>query len=1719
MAKGVAEEYSSSLADLTVNSKPLINMLTMLAEDYREHSPTIVRTVEAHLQKVPGDIKLPVLYLIDSIVKNVGKEYVSLFTQNIVSTFCSVFEQVDEKIRSQMFKLRQTWNEVFPAKKLYALDARVHSIDPAWPITAPPPHGRIHVNPKFLNPASNNTTLLNQPPTPETSTGSITTIADSAMREELLKKQKELLELQKRKVELELLQTKAILEEQQKKLENQTAGLKVETAHQPTTSSRTKSSPHNEIPEIPAPKPRSTKPEEPKPEKPKIESTRRRDPRLNSRKESADPRLNSRKENSQKSSTHYQPVNPSTVSKILPSHSTSHKEEAKPAPLDPPKKSNEKSTGSSSRHQRKRSDKSKKHKEHKPRMQVLFGDSPENKAPEKNQNSTSKSVSKHIDISIEIGESGAQNTNDDVNARVSSSVTYKRELSQPIEFNVRQRRVRKAPIQEEAPPVIPEVTEHPRENDNISQSNVIDTTTFDITEAKPVSTETEPVPMDVDEKLKDEPVQETKPVEILPKIFKIDETPIFHAPKESESVVFMGESRPNDLAVNACGDTDLRLLPPQSKSEPEQPPEKKSKADMHKLFGEEDVDLRKSLVPPPPPPPIISKSDLEFSEGWANIKRSNPERINSGKSPKKRKSLVSSPRSSIFKKKETEEVQTQDTMETDVEDRNHSLYIIMKEAEEQLKNETITYAQYNQMLKGVMSMNEESKLQEAIMKDELERIDSPESESNSSVDVQHHFEKDVPSPSAESNDSYRSHSTICEGKSGTDDNLSEQSKTSNDTTENSEKDHGSDGSRRRSRFKNHEPFHRTKSSRHNRYYNQNDPPFFVDSNKPWMARHQPPAFVHRPRKEPGYRWSFQPHRQKAEYSIITPPNRMRAPRHHPEISLPPADPAVLELINTDPMTYVNVGNSTKEVRFYGENAIIMLDWDDPRDLMFQPGSRRVFIDGADVLTLQFNAPYREITLNYGLRIRIRLGAPTRELFIDGRFYDIKFGGPPIEVNLGGQTHLIQLEGPLPFLQIGPTKRTDLVAGKVNLIVDGKIDNMFPVYLDAKPQKFEINSVPFIIRFVEALQTVVINGQPLKIQFGGIPVPIFFQGERHFLRLSSLPPGINPGYVNILNMEGGRLPTPPPPRIPPPPIINDVPPLAPPAFMSQAKPYEFQTNPQPAFLSAAPYTQYSVTSTSTSDKPVDVLTSLMPPPVPRFALQNYIVEPCQEAPVSSATTSTTAAPTVANIGTPSIDVIELYQKLVAMGVVSPLKDKEEPEDKMAIKPVDFSKPETLKLKQAGLISRLYSGIQCSSCGVRFSPEQTVKYSQHLDWHFRQNRRERNSTRIAQSRKWNYDVSDWIQYQEIEDDEDRAQSWFEIQDKRVAGEEEEETLEPTVPAKGFGENPCCIVCRDKFDQFFNEDKEEWQLKRAVCVDDKLYHPLCLKDEQESNGRNIGPVMMPVPEVEDEPIETIDLEATGDSCEEEKTNIETIDIDSSKSPEEEETSERTPIEEPEDTPQEEVPSEEKIGEEEKIPDEAEEEKMITETVDEKDENSDDDILEIEVIKPHIESYDILDDDDEEDEIAEVEKMEEDKKSDTNEEIKDNPEENDIEIRTNVVVKTEPVDLINPNTMANTSHINETIYLDGNSEITAPKILLPKKIKINISSVLSKNTDDATNNVSSLNEDTESGITFDYTEPLPPGEEVFTGRLKPRLIGNRMFEMPPVSKGKEMSGLCSIM
>ena len=64
----------------------------------------------------------------------------------------------------------------------------------------------------------------------------------------------------------------------------------------------------------------------------------------------------------------------------------------------------------------------------------------------------------------------------------------------------------------------------------------------------------------------------------------------------------------------------------------------------------------------------------------------------------------------------------------------------------------------------------------------------------------------------------------------------------------------------------------------------------------------------------------------------------------------------------------------------------------------------------------------------------------------------------------------------------------------------------------------------------------------------------------------------------------------------------------------------------------------------------------------------------------------------------------------------------------------------------------TALQCKNCGLRFSSSQSDSeaYSQHLDWHFRIKRKEKDNAKKAESRRWYFEKVDWIISDEIEDE---------------------------------------------------------------------------------------------------------------------------------------------------------------------------------------------------------------------------------------------------------------------------------------------------------------------------------------------------------------------------------
>ncbi|XP_063684711.1 pre-mRNA cleavage complex 2 protein Pcf11-like [Bolinopsis microptera] len=146
------KDYKASLSDLKGNSKPLINTLSIVAGENRKFGKAITETIENHLIKASGTHKLPCLYLVDSIIKNVGAPYIEHISKCVVRMFTNTFTEGDETVRKALFKLRLTWKDIFTVNKLKDLDASVHEIDTNWPKIheSEASSTTVHINPNFL---------------------------------------------------------------------------------------------------------------------------------------------------------------------------------------------------------------------------------------------------------------------------------------------------------------------------------------------------------------------------------------------------------------------------------------------------------------------------------------------------------------------------------------------------------------------------------------------------------------------------------------------------------------------------------------------------------------------------------------------------------------------------------------------------------------------------------------------------------------------------------------------------------------------------------------------------------------------------------------------------------------------------------------------------------------------------------------------------------------------------------------------------------------------------------------------------------------------------------------------------------------------------------------------------------------------------------------------------------------------------------------------------------------------------------------------------------------------------------------------------------------------------------------------------------------------------------------------------------------------------------
>ncbi|XP_073846203.1 pcf11 cleavage and polyadenylation factor subunit isoform X2 [Musca autumnalis] len=1561
----VAEEYLSSLSDLNCNSKPLINMLTMLAEENIEYAPVIVKVVEQHIAKVPPEFKLPILYLIDSIVKNVKGTYVQLFSQCIVTLFCGVFEKVNEKIRERMYALRQTWNEVFSAQKLYALDVKVKKLDNNWPITAKQPS--IHVNPIFL----------------KTATQAIPTEMEKILQD----KTRELLELKKRKLELELEATKKHLEEQEKQFSKtaegvlppvdalvvasalQTVGMRAPNAatmagqvmpgmaagymggqnvainplrppmyHQQNVRSFRPNLHHpgmlNEQVQQVIPPGMVNKPRVHPVNSALISSVRQRDPRL----------LRQQQQQQQQQQHHQQTTSASvptstTTSQMSSSHATadhsdslakqtnrnerSHKGSRSKSPT---RSSSSTSVAGGSRSSSSRSSKSSSRDKERDRKRSDSKGSSSSSTFSSNAERKKSSASSYSSSSYSKSDS-KQSTKCDKDAFEIAplSSAFKRKSSSPSSSPSKSRDSKRSnkssrsgrsktssrsPSPESAAESYKDSGTHSRRMSTTSSSSSMMASSPE-KQRLPKITDNEAAAAadsgaeDTKSKLVDTTAAAaagaaaasssaniTDKKKSTEKLLSDDHSSSSASPplEKHEKVTDMdtttaANSQLVDDHVSKDQhhhDEDAKKRPLAPIKDEEEPLAKKSKpTKLDNLFGSEDVDLRQ-LMPPisgsateetAPPPPSFKVSANEPNENWDNVKTD----ATSKQTSSNKKSSLDDVRAKLAKTAKLNKMLKLDKSNRDLDQRNKLAELQMNEdtqeandekirtmiaqAQELLESKSINQDQYKNLVKTVMSINEDNKLKEAKRRESLNtfkdkiNVNNSNNDDGASNDSERNAARDavlrkrIPkinkAAATISNELSNSESPQSTGESGG--NVVDEPMRNIDdkhNTDSNEEQNIRGNNRRDKRGKISKWGDRVVEPPPNNMMpggpmpggpmQQQRPPW--NNMMPQNKRGGPPGGVgpmgFRPNMPPNSRppWpmgggnNMPPHFGKGGPGPMgggpmrggMPPMGGGPPP--PPAIAPPMIPKPCNSIDNpqeDIVRTITIDGCAKEIRFYDDIAIVFMEVDQPREIGFQNGQRTIYIDNYEPITLQFNHDYKPVTLD-GETFNLRFGSPSRELFIDEHWYEIYFGGPPITVPIRNKLHMLKAEGPPPQVNIGSLRR-DLVVGKINMIVDAH--NVIPLFLDARIQTFRLGDVEHTVQFADNLLTVLLDGAPTRVEYGGLPKSLYLGANKYFIRFGALPQGVVAGKVHIKDMI----------------YVETKPPVS--SELTAA------TNTNPLTTEAALNQQAEL------QKPTEPTVPILP----AAALSNLNIDELFQKLVSTGilggasgilpavntnNTATPAATTTTATNNPTADP-KTSSTATTTKAATPETEEATPAQPPAetIKPIELSKPESIKTRQAAIVNTLFSGMQCSSCGVRFPPEQTIKYSQHLDWHFRQNRRDRDSSRKAHSRKWYYDLNDWIQYEEIEDLDEREKNFFETPqgDLEIMDEtsNQRSTNSPiqSCPAGTDDVDRACDMCQEKFEQFYNEELEEWHLRCAIRVEDKTYHPLCYEDYKAS------------------------------------------------------------------------------------------------------------------------------------------------------------------------------------------------------------------------------------------------------------------------------------------------
>ena len=109
----IISSYRSQLSLLTFNSKPIINSLTLKEDEYKIYSNDICDLISEIIISInKGESRLPYIYLMDSILKNVKLNYIDSFVPYVSHIIVTTYTLLDSKLKEKLIHLVRSWIDI-----------------------------------------------------------------------------------------------------------------------------------------------------------------------------------------------------------------------------------------------------------------------------------------------------------------------------------------------------------------------------------------------------------------------------------------------------------------------------------------------------------------------------------------------------------------------------------------------------------------------------------------------------------------------------------------------------------------------------------------------------------------------------------------------------------------------------------------------------------------------------------------------------------------------------------------------------------------------------------------------------------------------------------------------------------------------------------------------------------------------------------------------------------------------------------------------------------------------------------------------------------------------------------------------------------------------------------------------------------------------------------------------------------------------------------------------------------------------------------------------------------------------------------------------------------------------------------------------------------------------------------------------------------------------